>query len=155
MKDAEGKSARGDGRKNEDYFAYGKEIMAPAAAVVTDVIDGVRDNRPGSMNPYSALGNTVILRLAEDQYAVLAHLKPGSIRVNPGARVAAGDTLGLCGNSGNSSEAHLHFHLQQTPVVQDGMGIKSFFHSVKVERDGKTETLPEYSPVRGDTLMAD
>jgi len=69
--------------------------------------------------------------------------------------VAAGETIGLCGNSGNSSEAHLHFHLQQTPVVQDGMGIKSFFHSVKVERDGKTEALRDYSPVRGDTLLAD
>ncbi len=141
--------------KNEDYLAYGQEILAPAAGVVTDVIDGVRDNRPGSMNPYSGLGNMVILRLSKREHAVLARLKSGSIRVKPSARVAAGETLGRRGNSGNSSEAHLHFHLQQTPVAQDGIGIKCFFQLVRVEREGKTEALRDDSPVRGDTLLAD
>ncbi len=150
-----GASAQGDGTKNEDYAAYGREILSPTAGVVTDVIDGVRDNRPGSMNPYFVLGNAVILRLAEDQYAVLAHLKPGSLRVKPGEKVSAGQTLGLCGNSGNSSEPHLHFHLQQTPIIQDGIGIKCFFESITVEHEGRKEQRHDYSPVKGDILAAE
>jgi len=60
--------------------------------------------------------------------------------------------IGLCGNSGNSSEPHIHFHLQHTPVLQDGRGIKCLFERVKVVRDGKTEERKEYAPVKGDII---
>lgn len=149
-----GEDAHGDKTRNEVYFAYGQEILAPAEGTVTDVIDGVRDNRPGSMNPYSAVGNAVILRLTDKEYAVFAHFKPGSIRVRPGENAVAGQVLALCGNSGNSSQPHLHFHLQQTPVLQDGIGIEPFFGSVERERDGKRERVHNYSPVKGDILSA-
>jgi len=52
-----GETHRGDGTSNEDYFCFGREILAPAEGVVSEAIDGVRDNRPSSMNPYSAVGN--------------------------------------------------------------------------------------------------
>ena len=65
--------------------------------------------------------------LALVSFAVLSGIKPGSVRVKAGQRVARGAVLGLCGNSGNSSEPHLHFHLQQTAVLQDGLGIRCFF----------------------------
>ena len=60
--------------------------------------------------------------------------------------------IGLCGNSGNSSEPHIHFHLQHTPVLQDGRGIKCLFERVKVVRDGKTEERKGYAPVKGDII---
>lgn len=63
--DAEARKRTGDGSRNEDYHAWGAEVLAPADGVVTDVITGVRDNAPGSMNPYSALGNAVLIRHAE------------------------------------------------------------------------------------------
>jgi hypothetical protein len=146
------KTRSGDGSKNEDFYAFGREILAPADGIVTDVIDGVRDNLPGSMNPYSALGNAVLIQHRENEISVLAHFKMGSIRVKPGDSVKRGQLLGLCGNSGNSSEPHLHYHLQNTPVIQDGTGIKCFFDSVKVARDGKMEDKSNYSPVKGDIV---
>lgn len=150
MADKDGNTHKGTGQANEDYYAFGKEVLAPATGEVTDVISGVRDNRPGSMNPYSALGNAVIIRHSADEVSVLAHLKLGSARVNVGDRVEAGQVIGLCGNSGNSSEPHIHYHLQQTPIVQDGRGIKCHFARLRVMREGKSDVRDDYSPVKGD-----
>jgi murein DD-endopeptidase MepM/ murein hydrolase activator NlpD len=63
-----------------------------------------------------------------------------------------GQKFGLCGNSGNSSQPHLHYHLQNSPVLQDGLGIKCVFQNVAVTRDGKTETRPNFSPVKGEII---
>ena len=65
-------------------------------------------------------GNHVVLDLGNGEYALLAHLQRGSVRVEAGDRVRAGDVLGLTGNSGNSSEPHLHFHVQDRPGLFGG-----------------------------------
>lgn len=143
----DGKTSRGEGRSNEDFYAFGREVLAPADGEVTDVVSGVRDNAPGSMNQYSALGNAVVIRHSGQEYSVLAHLKLHSARVKPGDKVRAGQVVGLCGNSGNSSEPHLHYHLQNTPVIQDGTGVKAFFSGLK----GKTAP---HSPAKGEILDA-
>jgi len=141
----DGQTRKGDGLKNEDYYAFGRNILAPADGTVTDAITGVRDNAPGSINQYSALGNAVLIRHRDHEFSVLAHLKDGSVRVKPGDAVKRGDVIGLCGNSGNSSEPHLHYHLQNTPVLQDGTGIKVFFNGLGKKRR---------SPVKGDIVEA-
>jgi hypothetical protein len=143
--DASGRTHRGEGAENEDYFCFGREVLAPADGEVVQAIEGVWDNRPGSMNPYSALGNAVFIRHAELEVSVLAHLKRGSVRVKAGDKVRKGQIVGQCGNSGNSSEPHLHFHLQNTPVIQDGTGIKIYFRGPK----------GDFSPVKGDILSAE
>jgi murein DD-endopeptidase MepM/ murein hydrolase activator NlpD len=150
--DSEGKTHKGEGTRNEDFFAFGRPVLAPADGVVTDVITGVRDNVPGSMNAYSALGNAVVIEHRKYEVSVLAHFKQGSIRVQPGDKVARGQVLGLCGNSGNSSEAHIHYHLQNTPILQDGTGIRCLFDKVSVTRNGKTESKTNCSPVKGDLV---
>ncbi len=149
---ADGKTRKESSNTNEDYYAFGREIIAPADGIVTDVITGVRDNIPGSMNPYSALGNAVFIKHREHEISVLAHLKFGSIKVNVGDKVKTGQKIGLCGNSGNSSEPHLHYHLQNTPIIQDGTGIKCFFQKVKVIKDGKEQLKDNYSPIKGDIV---
>jgi len=155
---ADGKTRRGDGSHNEDYYAFGREVLAPADGTVVEVIDGVRDNAPGSMNPYSAVGNCVIIQHREDEVSVLAHFQQGSIVVKAGDPVKRGQLLGRCGNSGNSSEPHLHYHLQNSPVLQDGLGIKCVFQKVVVTgtgagtASGKTETRTDFSPVKGDII---
>jgi len=147
-----GKTHRGDGLANEDYYAFGRKILAPADGVVTEAIDGVADNAPGSMNQYSALGNAVVIEHRENEVSVLAHLRQGSVRVRKGDRVREGQILGVCGNSGNSSEPHLHYHLQNTPVVQDGTGVKVRFREVVVGAGGRTRTKKGFSPVKGDEI---
>ena len=138
--------------RNNQYFAYGKPILAPAAGTVVTVIDGVPDNRPTSTNIDSAYGNCVIIRHAQNEFSVLAHLQPGSVKVRPGQKVRAGQQLGRCGNSGNSFGPHLHFHLQNTAVLQDGTGFAPYFHSLRVRRGGKSTQPRDHTPLRGDRL---
>jgi len=151
--DERGEIHKGDGEANDDYYAFGREVLAPANGTVTDVIRGVRDNvLPGSMNPYSALGNAVFIRHREYEVSVLAHLKLGSIKVKVADKVKRGQLIGLCGNSGNSSNPHLHYHLQNTPITQDATGIKCYFQKVIVTKDGKKEVKTKYSPVKGEIV---
>jgi len=151
----EGQTHKGDGTVNEDYLAFGREILAPADGKVTDVINGVRDNVPGSMNPYSALGNAVFIRHREYEVSVLAHLKLDSITVKVGDKVKTGQKIGLCGNSGNSSEPHLHYHLQNTPIIQDGTGVKCYFEKVVVTDKGGRKTKTNYSPIKSEVVAAE
>lgn len=148
----DGKTQRGDGTRNEDYYAFGREVMAPADGTVIEVIGGVHDNAPGSMNPYSAVGNCVLIQHRNEEVSVLAHLKRGSIIVNVGDKVKRGQLLGKCGNSGNSSEPHLHYHLQNSPVLEDGLGIQCAFQKVVVTQGGKTETRTNFSPMKAQTV---
>jgi hypothetical protein len=152
--DENGKTRKGASETNEDYLAFGREILAPADGLVTDVINGIRDNLPGSMNPYSALGNAVFIQHSENEVSVLAHLKQESVTVKAGDKVKKGQIIGLCGNSGNSSEPHLHYHLQNTPIIQDGTGIKCFFQKVPADSN-KTELKTNYSPIKNEVVIAE
>lgn len=149
---ADGKTRQGDGSRNEDFYAFGRDVLAPADGTVIEVIEGVRDNTPGSMNPYSAVGNCVAIQHREGEVSVLAHLKRGSTVVKAGDDVKRGQMLGQCGNSGNSSEPHIHYHLQTSPVLQDGLGIKCVFQKVVVTKDGKAESRTTLSPAKGQIV---
>jgi len=153
--DEQRKTRKGEAQVNEDYFAFGREVLTPADGIVTDVINGVRDNVPGSMNPYSALGNAVFIRHSELEISVLAHLKLGSISVKVGDKVKKGQIIGLCGNSGNSSEPHLHYHLQNTPIIQDGTGIKCYYEKVTLMSNDDKKTKMNYSPIKGDIIATE
>jgi hypothetical protein len=150
--DEKDETHRGDGTKNEDYFCFGREILAPADGVVVEAIDGVRDNTPGSMNPYCLVGNCVVIQHRTNEFSVLAHFQRGSVAVKAGDQVKRGQVLGKCGNSGNSSEPHLHYHLQHSPIFQDALGIKTLFRNVSVAKDGQTEMKTNYSPIKGDII---
>ncbi len=149
---ADGKTHRGEGKKNEDYYAFGRDVLAPADGTVIEKIEGVRENMPGSMNPYSGVGNCVLIQHRDDEVSVLAHFKQGTIQVKAGDQVKRGQVLGQCGNSGNSSEPHIHYHVQHSPILQDGLGIKCVFNKVLLTKDGKTELRANYSPVKGDII---
>jgi murein DD-endopeptidase MepM/ murein hydrolase activator NlpD len=150
--DEDGNTQRGEGTRNEDFYAFGREVLAPADGTVTEVIEGVRDNTPGSMNPYSAVGNCVIIQHRPPEVSVLAHFKQGSIVVKAGDKVKRGQLLGQCGNSGNSSEPHIHYHLQNSPILQAGVGIRCVFQKMAVTQYGKGETRTEFSPVKGQII---
>ncbi len=152
MVDASGSSHHGDGRANPDYFAYGQEVLAVADGTVITVVDGVPENVPGEVNPYLAPGNMVIVKHADTLYSAYAHLQPGRIRVKPGAKLKRGAVLGLCGNSGNSSEPHLHFQLQDGPLFERSWGVEPVFADVVVSRAGTTEKVKEYTWLKGDRV---
>ncbi len=146
----DGVSHTGDGKSNEQYHCFGKPLLAPGAGDVFAAQDGIPDCVPGQPNPARPLGNHVILDHGNGEFSFLAHLKQGTVRVRAGQRVAAGDVLGLCGNSGNSTEPHLHYHLQTTGTFQGGEGLPAQFTDYIA--DGKPVSRGE--PVRGQTVQS-
>jgi hypothetical protein len=148
ISDQKGSTHKGTGVSNEDYYAFGKELYAPCDGEVVLVVDGVKDNTPGALNPIYIPGNTVIIKTANDEYAFFAHFKQHSIVVKQGQKVSTGELLGLCGNSGNSSEPHLHFHLQNVEDMVIATGAKCYFDQLKVNGVLKSD----YSPVKGDKI---
>lgn len=144
----EGNSYKSDGQSNEDYYAFGKELIAPCDAEVVLSVDGIRDNVPGLLNPIYIPGNTVILKTELNEYLFFAHFKQNSILVKEGDKVTQGDVLGLCGNSGNSSEPHLHFHIQNVDDMNVATGAKCFFDSILVNGEVKRD----YSPIKSEII---
>ena len=114
---------RDEGRSPEEYYAYGRTVLAPADGRVVSVRDGIPDSAPGSANRHAGAGNHVVLEVAERQYLFIAHLRPGSVSVELDQQIRAGQPIGEIGNSGNSSEPHLHLHLQDSPQPDSGEGI--------------------------------
>lgn len=145
----DGKSFKNKGTKNEDYYVFGKEVIAPVDATVVKVINGIHDNIPGKMNALQITGNTVILKTANNEFLVLAHFKKKSIKVKRNQKVKKGQLLGLCGNSGNSSEPHLHISLQNAADMNIATGAKLFFDTIKV--NGKVKH--DYIPVKNDKIQ--
>lgn len=141
-------SYRGDPMKNESYYAFGKEILAPCDARVVKVINGVQDNVPGETNPGQLTGNTVVLETPNNEFILMAHLMQNSIRVIEGQDVRQGEVLGQCGNSGNSTEPHLHLSLQNTIEMGEATGAKLFFDQIMV--NGALQE--DYLPVKEDFI---
>jgi hypothetical protein len=124
---------RGDGKQLQDYYVYGEPVRAPAAGTVRSVDDGHPEQAPGVMGGSPAGGNEVVLEVAPAQFLFLGHMQPGSLRVKRGQRVREGDVVGLAGNSGNTSEPHLHIHLQDTPRFNLGEGIPLYFSHYRLD----------------------
>ncbi len=113
----DGPTFHGDKADNKNYRAYGEEALAVADGAVTEVKDGIPENVPGLASRAVPItletvgGNHVLLDLGNGIFAFYAHLQPGSIHVHVGDKVKVGQVLGLVGNSGNSTEPHLHFDI--------------------------------------------
>jgi murein DD-endopeptidase MepM/ murein hydrolase activator NlpD len=137
------------GKANTDYGCYGEPILAPGAGTVVMAVDGVADNTPGVMNRDSLAGNHVVIDHGQKEFSFLAHLQKGSVRVKVGDKVEPGATIGTCGNSGNTSKPHLHYHLQNSPVLADGDGLPAQFRDYTA--DGKHVDVGE--PTRGQTIV--
>lgn len=138
----DGYTYSGDPKKNESYYAFGQEITAPEAGKVVHVVSDIADNEPvGTMNEKDLAGNIVVIDHGNGEYSQLAHLKKDSVTVKVGDIVQKGDVIGLCGNSGNSSEPHLHFQLSDGEDLFTSNSVR-----VKWEND--------LHPIQGDTITA-
>lgn len=138
------------GRRPGDFPGFGRPVLAPADGVVVRTHDRERDHWsrdswPGLaylivegvlrelLGPGRIFGNHIVLDLGDGVYAVLAHLRRGSVRVTKGQRVTAGEQVAACGNSGNSTEPHLHFQLMDHRSVLLGAGLPVRFDAFEVD----------------------
>lgn len=118
---------KGDGSHNEQYHCWGMPVVAPADGRVVFVDDGLIDNPPGKVNPARLYGNSVVIDHANGEYSLFAHLMRASIGVKPGDQVKAGQVLARTGNSGVSTEPHLHYQLMDAPEWLKAHGLPPVF----------------------------
>jgi murein DD-endopeptidase MepM/ murein hydrolase activator NlpD len=140
--DEDGKTSHGDPDKNESYYAYGAEALAVADGVVTAAKDGIAQNvphdTPKDVTLENIAGNHVIVDLGGGRFAFWAHFQPGSLRVKIGDHVKRGQVLGLVGNSGNSTEPHLHFHVGDASSHIGSEGIPYAFDTFQLRAPDKS-----------------
>lgn len=148
-------------RRSEAYPAFGAPLHAAADATVVHAEDGQRDHLSRSSlagvlylwliegagrllgGPRRIVGNHIVLDLGEGTYAMYAHVQQGSLGVRAGDKVTAGQVMARCGNSGNSSEPHVHFQLMDGPDLATARGIPFRWRGVGVPANHETFTVEE------------
>jgi Peptidase family M23 len=142
-----------------DYGCWGTPVLAPADARVQLRSDGMPDSVPLTLeNVARPFGNFVSLELASGSYLVIAHLQAGSVSVRTGDPVREGQAIGRCGNSGHTSEPHIHLHHQRQPpdpaLVGFAEGLPLFFrdHDGAPMPEGGVDIEGERVAFRGPTL---
>ncbi|MFE6624995.1 M23 family metallopeptidase [Streptomyces sp. NPDC008086] len=147
-------------RRNSAFPAFGAPLLAVADATVVRATDTQRDHLSRT-SPLALLylmlveasvrdllgakrivGNHVVLDLGDGTYALYAHLRRGSLTVREGDRVTTGQPLARCGNSGNSTEPHLHFQLMDTPDPDTARGIPFTWRGIGVPRNHEAFEAP-------------
>jgi murein DD-endopeptidase MepM/ murein hydrolase activator NlpD len=154
-------------RRPQDFPAFDAPILAVADATVVRATDGQRDHLSrnslpgllylmlieGSVREMSGssriLGNHLVLDLGNGTYAAYAHLQRGSLTVREGDRVRVGQQLARCGNSGNSTEPHLHFQLMDGPDPDAARGVPFTWQGIGVPRNGETFEAPSATAALG------
>jgi hypothetical protein len=131
----QGSSCGGDCSKNDQYYCWGKPVQAAASGRVVEVEAGRPDNRPNSPDPNNLFGNHVVIDHGNGEFSLMAHLRNGSVRVKVGDQVQGGEVVALTGNSGMSTEPHLHFQLMDGPAWDKAQGLPARFYKYQV--DGK------------------
>jgi murein DD-endopeptidase MepM/ murein hydrolase activator NlpD len=132
------------------FFAFGQPILAPANGRVVAVHDGEADHTARrslfAQVPYAITqaararqgagalaGNHVIIELSDRRtYVLLAHLALGSIRVGTGDSVVTGQELAACGNSGNSTQPHVHIQAMDGADAYAARGLPIGFEHYRV-----------------------
>lgn len=134
--------------KLKEYKVFGKEVLAPGNGIVAQVIDGSIDVLPGERDRSVGIGNAIIINHNNGEYSLLCHLKHNSIRVKVGYKVIQGKVIGLCGNTGNTFQPHIHFNLQDGPLMHKAKALPAQF--VKILVNG--ELKENYEPIRGEKV---
>lgn len=102
----------GDGPVLEQYAIFGDTLYSPCDGVVTSLETNLPDLIPPERDTENLAGNYVLIA-CHGVEVILAHMKAGSVRVAVGDSVTTADALGQVGNSGNTSEPHLHIHAER------------------------------------------
>ena len=139
----------------ERFVSFGRPILAPCVGVVVDIHDSEPDHEarrsPLTLIPYllgqrdrlgqgvaAVAGNYVILRLPNREvFVALVHLKQGSLSVGVGDHLQPGQRIAECGNSGNSTQPHVHVQAMDSRDLTIAQGIPIVFRSYREQPTGR------------------
>ena len=144
--DENGKSHSGDAGNAKSYYCYGKEVLSPADGIVIEVYNKAKDsnimgNGKVDCNSKDIRGNYILINHSDNEYSMLAHLQPNSILINCGERVVRGQVIAKCGNTGYSSEPHLHFQLQNSKSFYFSAGLPICFSNISAYKTPNYQSI--------------
>ena len=155
----------------ERYFSFGRPLLAPGDGVIAAVHDGEVDHE-GRRSQLALVGylmgqaqraraglaglagNYVVIELASGAFVALTHLRQGSQRVGPGDRVALGQHVADCGNSGNSTQPHVHVQAMDGVDAARAQALPVAFGPFRQWRRGQTssEVIASGLPAEGSVV---
>ncbi len=127
-----------------DYHIYGDVIHSPSDGVVIEVVDEYPDREPGIMDEEHPAGNYLTIEMPSAGMTILlAHVQQGSFLVKKGDLVNKGQPLCRVGNSGNTSEPHLHIHVIKTggDLLDEGEGVPMKFYNRFLTRNDRVASF--------------
>ena len=144
------------GLQLNDFYGWGQAIYSPVAGEVVEVENNIDERNPVNIfkdyknsievtkefikneaSPKIITGNYVMIKINETSYALLAHLKKGSINVAVGQRIQKREVIGKLGHSGNSTMPHLHMQFMNSSDYKISKGLPFVFESYEVKQDKK------------------
>ena len=166
--DDEGEALRGDPRRVENWYSYGKPIYAPGAGTVLATANDIPDNwfedakatkighpkLPAGKDPKD-IGNFVLIDHRNGEFSLLVHMKPGSVTVKTGDHVVQGQAIGQIGFSGDSLFPHLHYSLMEGPQDTKSWGIPAYFSHFRRIFGAKTVNVLRGPVNSGDFVESD
>lgn len=157
----------------ERFFAYGRPILAPADGIVVELHDGEIDHvgRRSQLTlvPYALgqpsrvqqgvgaiAGNYLIIALRDSgTFVALAHLQASSILVAAGEEVTAGQHVAACGNSGNSTQPHVHVQVMDSADLSVARGVPMAFRRFREWPSGAKEFQIRESGLPGEGAVVE
>ena len=153
------KSYKTTGATSQDYFAFGQDVISVADGTVVEAVDKYADDdaklkkenetydqydqriqseqmQALAQDPYTIAGNYIVIRHNDSEYSMYAHLKSGSVKIKKGDVVKRGQVIASVGNTGSSTEPHLHFQLQAGSDPLRSRALPVRFRNVVVEMLG-------------------
>lgn len=103
--------------RNEDYYSFGQPILSPVAGTVVFTESKQPDQAPGLQKDETANSVMIALRGRSDHFLQLLHIQENKLDVAVEQRLERGDKIGRVGNSGFSSQAHIHMQIFK-PKIQ-------------------------------------
>lgn len=153
------KSYKTTGLTSQDYFAFGQDVIAVADGTVVEAADKYADDdaklkqenetydqydqriqseqmQSLAQDPYTVAGNYIVIRHNDSEYSMYAHLKKGSVKIKKGDVIRRGQVIASVGNTGSSTEPHLHFQLQDSSDPLRSRALPVRFRNAVVEMLG-------------------
>jgi hypothetical protein len=156
----------------ERFVAFGRPILAPAAGVVVHAHDGEDDHAArrsqAALVPYAlgararlragapaVAGNHVTIGLPGGTFVSLVHLRRGSLRVQVGDEVALGQQVAECGNSGNSTQPHVHLQVTDSADFSVARGVPVEFRDFREWPRGRRGPIERAAGLPGERSVVE
>lgn len=145
--------------KANDFLTFNENVYSPNDGIVIEVKNYVKDNKHAGSGwidiwTRDIRGNFVIIKHEKNVYSLIAHLKEKSCLVKKGDQVKRGQIIAKCGNSGHSTQPHIHFQIQDKGNWYFSKGIPILFSDILISNNSKDSVIIEQAYISKNDIVS-